>query len=77
MDWWNVTKWHPVSNDIIPNDNHEYNTLLHCNRKAEKVLPNPIVDEFISTDPLPTLTIAHDDSHLQNNNVYLTFKVQD
>ena len=23
MDWLGVTEWHPVNNDIIPNDCHE------------------------------------------------------
>ena len=83
MDWSDVTEWHPViNNDTIPNDNHEDSTLLPSNREAEKVLSNPIVDEFISTDPQPTeienneFIIAHDNSQLQNN-VYLTFKAQD
>ena len=83
MDWSDVTEWHPVNNDIIPNYNHEDNTLLPSNREAEKVLSNPIADEFIFTDPQTTeienneFIIAHDDSQLQNNNLYLTFKAPD
>ena len=50
MNWLDATKWHPVNNDIIPNDNHEDNTLLPG---AKKVLSNPLVDEFISTDSQP------------------------
>ena len=48
MDWSD-----PVNNDIIPNDKHEENTLLPSNREAKKVLSNPTVDDFISTDPNP------------------------
>ena len=36
MNWSDVTEWHPVNNDIIPNDNHEDNTLLPSKREAEK-----------------------------------------
>ena len=53
MYWLDVTEWHPVNNDIIPNDNYEDNTLLPSNRETEKVLSNPTVDEFISTGPNP------------------------
>ena len=83
MDWSDVTEYRPVNDDIIPNNNHEDNTLLLSNQETEKVLLNPIVDKFISTDPQPReienneVIIAHDDSQLQNNNVYLTFKAQD
>ena len=83
MDSSDVTEGYPINSDITPTDNHEDNTLLRSNREAEKVLSNPIVDEFISTDPQTTeienneFIIAHDDSQLQNNNLYLTFKAQD
>ena len=83
MDWSDVTEYRPVNDDIIPNNNHEDNTLLLSNQETEKVLLNPIVDKFISTDPQPReienneVIIANDDSQLQNNNVYLTFKAQD
>ena len=68
MNWLDATKWHPVNNDIIPNDNHEDNTLLPSNRGAKKVLSNPLVDEFISTDSQPIeienneFIIAHNDN---------------
>ena len=46
MDWLDVTEWHPVNNDIIPNDNdkHEDNTLLPSKREGKKVLSNQTVD---------------------------------
>ena len=83
MDSSDVTEGHPVNSDIIHTDNHEDNTLLHSNREAEKVLSNTIVDEFIYTDfqsieiEKNEFVIAHDDSQLQNNNVYLTIQSQD
>ena len=67
FDWSDVTEWHPVNKDIIPNDSHDYSSSLPSNREAKKVLSNPIVDRFISTDPQSTeiekneFIIAHDD----------------
>ena len=83
MDSSDVTEGYPINSDITPTDNHEDNTLLRSNREAEKVLSNPIVDEFIFIDLQPIeiekneFVIAHDDSQLQNNNVYLTIQSQD
>ena len=79
MDSSDVTEGYPINSDITPTDNHEDNTLLRSNREAKKVLSNPIVDEFIFIDLQPIeiekneFVIAHDDSQLQNNNVYLKF----
>ena len=83
MDSSDVTEGYPINSDITPTDNHEDNTLLRSNREAEKVLSNPIVDEFIFIDLQPIeiekneFVIAHDDSQIQNNNVYLTIQSQD
>ena len=83
MDSSDAAEGHPVNGDIRATDNYEHNTLLRSNREPEKVLLNPTVDEFISTDLQPIeiekneFIIAHDESQLQNNNVLLTIQSHD
>ena len=36
MDWSDVTEWHPVNNDIIPNGNHEDKPYYPATEKPKK-----------------------------------------